>query len=125
MPLSTSHHTAHTSTILIGLSGLLSDATSLLEIVYSHLEKEQRKFGWHRLGLSPVGVREIVDQTTGSSDTSQPSFQSKKSQSISTQPSETVLRLSRAIADECQTHAFGGGVTSSTRNDQFARLSAR
>ena len=113
VPLSTSHHTAHTSTILIGLTGLLSDATSLLDIVYSRLEQEQLKFGWHRLGLSPVGVREIVDQTTGSSithDTSQPSSLSKQSQSISTQPSETVLRLSRAIADECQKHALGGGV---------------
>jgi hypothetical protein len=31
-------------------------------------------------------------------------------QSIFAQPSETVLRLSRAIADECQKHAFGGGL---------------
>jgi len=88
-----------TSTILIGLSGLLSDATSLLQVAYSQLEEEQRMFGWHRLGLSPVGRAAL---------SLEPSL--RKSQPIVAQPSETALRLSRAVADECQKHAFGGGL---------------
>lgn len=112
VPLSTtstssiSTDTSSTTTILIGLSGLLSDATYLLQRVYSQLEEEQRNYGWHRLGSSPVGVQEIVD------DEQQPSMISlrRQSQSMSSQPSETTLRLSRIIADECQTHAFGGGL---------------
>mmetsp|Transcript_2542 Transcript_2542/g.5423 ORF Transcript_2542/g.5423 Transcript_2542/m.5423 type:complete len:470 (-) Transcript_2542:45-1454(-) len=115
IPLSASNHCsslhgATTSTILVGLSGLLSDATSLLRIVYSQLEEEQRMFGWHRLGLSPVGIRAVDDSDSGSATNSLQPSSSKQSQSIATQPSETVLRLSRAIADKCQTHAFGGGL---------------
>ena len=97
VPLSSLAASFQHSTILVGLSGLLSDATALLQIIYSHLEQEQRMMGWHRLGLSPVGV-------SGSATNS------FRRQSIFTQPSETVFRLSRAIADECQKHAFGGGL---------------
>jgi len=98
-----------TSTILIGLSGLLSDATSLLQIAYSHLEEEQRMFGWNRLGLSPVGIS-AADCVPGSAARSIQSSLRKQLQSIAAQPSETVLRLSCAIADKCQKHAFGGGL---------------
>jgi len=91
------------STILVGLTGILSDATYLLQKVYSQLEEEQQTFGWHRLGLSPVGIREISDLQS----TSSPS--KRRFQSMSTQPSETVMRISRAIADECQKYTFGGG----------------
>lgn len=106
---SSRYHTTK-STILIGLSGLLSDATSLLQIVYSQLEEEQRMFGWNRLGLSPVGISSVDDGHSGSvTHSSLPSL-GKQSQSAATQPSEAVLRLSRAIADECQKHAFGGGL---------------
>ena len=90
------------STILVGLTGILSDASYLLQKVYSQLEEEQQTFGWHRLGLSPVGIREISDLQSTSSP-------SKRFQSMSTQPSETVMRISRAIADECQKYTFGGG----------------
>ncbi|KAL7552877.1 hypothetical protein ACHAWF_016126 [Thalassiosira exigua] len=100
-----------TSSILIGLSGLLADATSLLNIAYSHLEEEQLVFGWHRLGLSPVGTGDIRNTLSAKSSTQLPSFTPRKvSKLIATQPSETALRLSRAIADECQKHAFGGGL---------------
>lgn len=95
-----------TSNILVGLSGLLSDATTLLRIVYSHLEEEQRMFGWHRLGLSPVGTRPFEESDPSSAVNSFQSSLSKQSQSVATQPSETVLRLSRAVADKCQTHAL-------------------
>ncbi|KAL7539135.1 hypothetical protein ACHAXR_012446 [Thalassiosira sp. AJA248-18] len=115
VPLSASYrhssrqHTS-TSTILVGLSGLLSDATSLLQIAYSHLEEEQSMFGWHRLGLSPVGISTVDDSISDSASRSLEPSLSKQSQSIVAQPSETVLRISRAIADKCQTHAFGGGL---------------
>jgi len=90
------------STILVGLTGILSDASYLLQKVYSQLEEEQQTFGWHRLELSPVGIREISDlQSTSPSK--------RRFQSMSTQPSETVMRISRAIADECQKYTFGGG----------------
>lgn len=108
VPLCASYHHS-SSTILIGLSGILSDATSLLQIAYSHLEEEQSTFGWHRLGLSPVGVNAVDDNASGGAPRAHTSF-STKAQSIATQPSETVLRLSRAIADKCQSHAFGGGL---------------
>lgn len=104
---SSSHRQTTTSTILVGLSGLLSDATALLHTIYSHLEEEQRKLGWHRLGSSPVGIL-TVDENS-SSPASQLSM-SKTCQPIFTQPSETVIRLSRTISDKCQKHAFGGGL---------------
>jgi len=107
VPLSTSYH--RSSTILVGLSGLLSDAASLLQVVYSHLEEEQHTLGWHRLGLSPVGLHAADSDSGSATQIAQPS-PSGQSQSIATQPSETVLRLSRAIADECQKNAFGGGL---------------
>ncbi len=100
------HHTT-TSTILVGLSGLLSDATALLHTIYSHLEEEQRKLGWHRLGISPVGT--LAVDKNNSSMTSKLS-KSMRCQPIFTQPSETALRLSRVISDKCQKHAFGGGL---------------
>jgi len=90
------------STILVGLTGILSDASYLLQRVYSQLEEEQQMFGWHRLGLSPVGIRDISDLQSSYSP-------SKRFLSMSTQPSETVIRISRAIADECQKYTFGGG----------------
>ena len=92
-----------TSTILVGLSGLLSDATALLHTIYSHLEDEQRMLGWHRLGCSPVGIIAVDEHALTLS-------RSKECQPIFTQPSETVLRLSQAISDKCQKHAFGGGL---------------
>jgi hypothetical protein len=104
VPLSSRASSFQHSTILVGLSGLLSDATTLLQIIYSHLEQEQRLMGWHRLGLSPVGVSTVDESSHGSAT------HVFRRQSIFTQPSETVLRLSRAIADECQNHAFGGGL---------------
>lgn len=104
VPLSSLATSFQHSTILVGLSGLLSDATALLQIIYSHLEQEQRMMGWHRLGLSPVGVSAVDESGRGSAT------HSFRRQSIFTQPSETLFRLSRAIADECQKHAFGGGL---------------
>ena len=104
VPLSSLATSFQHSTILVGLSGLLSDATALLQIIYSHLEQEQRMMGWHRLGLSPVGVSAVDENGRGSAT------HSFRRQSIFTQPSETLFRLSRAIADECQKHAFGGGL---------------
>ena len=104
VPLSSSGTSFQHSTMLVGLSGLLSDATTLLQIIYSHLEQEQRMMGWHRLGLSPVGVSAINEGSRGGATNFFPR------QSIFTQPSETVLRLSRALAAECQKHAFGGGL---------------
>lgn len=92
-----------TSTILVGLSGLLSDATALLHTIYSHLEEEQQMLGWHRLGCSPVGIIAVDENASTRS-------RSKECQPIFTQPSETVLRLSQAISDKCQKHAFGGGL---------------
>lgn len=121
VPLSASYHhslsasnqpssrdisTIKTSTLLIGLSGLLSDATSILQIVYSQLEEEQRIFGWNRLGLSPVGRIAVASDDS----TIQSSLTKAQYQSISTEPSETTMRLSRATADQCQKHAFGGGL---------------
>ena len=114
VPLSASFSSSQHSTILVGLSGLISDATSLLQIIYSQLEQEQRSMGWHRLGLSPIGVNKIVDEIGhGSASTQATQLYRRRHiiyQSIFAQPSETVLRLSRAIADECQKHAFGGGL---------------
>jgi len=114
VPLSASFSSSQHSTILVGLSGLISDATSLLQIIYSQLEQEQRSMGWHRLGLSPIGVNKIVDEIGhGSASTQATELYRRRHiiyQSIFAQPSETVLRLSRAIADECQKHAFGGGL---------------
>lgn len=96
-----------TSTILVGLSGLISDATTLLHTIYSHLEEEQRMFGWHRLGFSPVGII-AVDENNSSTVPKLPS--SKRCHPIFTQPSETVFRLTQVISDKCQKHAFGGGL---------------
>lgn len=113
VPLSASFSSSRHSTILVGLSGLISDATSLLQIIYSQLEQEQRSMGWHRLGLSPIGVNKIVDESgpvSATQSSSQLSQRTNMYQSIFAQPSETVLRLSRVIADECQKHAFGGGL---------------
>jgi hypothetical protein len=115
VPLSASFSSSQHSTILVGLSGLISDATSLLQIIYSQLEQEQRSMSWHRLGLSPIGVNKIADESGGHGSMSTQSSQLSRRrnimyQSIFAQPSETVLRLSRAIADECQKHAFGGGL---------------
>ena len=150
--------TAATSTILIGISGILSDATSLLQIAYSQLEEEQSLFGWHRLHLYPVGHTHVSDQNNNeglaydndaigrfggnagdggiggaksfSEDdaivenygtgpaifgkiggvTSSPSFLTISTQPTATEASETTLRLSQTIADQCQKHAFGGGL---------------
>jgi 20S proteasome alpha/beta subunit len=82
-----------TSTVLVGLTGHLSDANSLLHTIYSQLEEEESVFGWHRLGLSPAG-----QDASGSGA----AFHSTTT--------ETALRLSRAAADQCQKHAFGGGL---------------
>lgn len=107
VPLSSLH--GQTSTILVGLSGILSDATSLLQVAYSQLEEEQSTYGWHRLGLSPVGINTLrKDKVVSSSAVIR--SRHGQSQSIIAQPSETVMRLSRAIADKCQSHAFGGGL---------------
>ncbi|KAL3778770.1 hypothetical protein ACHAWO_008386 [Cyclotella atomus] len=82
-----------TSTILIGLTGHLSDANALLQTIYSQLEEEQSVFGWHRLSISPAGQDATDSGATFHSTTT-----------------ETALRLSRAAADQCQKHAFGGGL---------------
>lgn len=79
----TGPHRATTS-ILVGLSGLLPDAASLLEVTLRQLEKEQRMFGWHRLG----------------SNLCQGQLQTR----------EICPRLGISISDKCQTHAFGGGL---------------
>eukprot|EP00984_Skeletonema_dohrnii_P003414 scaffold1152_cov116-Skeletonema_dohrnii-CCMP3373.AAC.1 len=115
VPLSTSFQTHHTttttaeSTILIGLSGILADATSLLQIAYSILEEEQISFAWHRLGLSPVGTV-AVDATTNSDKRRTILKKDAHSQQTAAQPSETAVRLARAVGDKCQKHAFGGGL---------------
>ena len=112
VPLSTSFQTHHTttstaeSTILIGLSGILADATSLLQIAYSTLEEEQLSFGWHRLGLSPVGTVSV--DATNASDKRK--VINAHPQQTSAQSAETAIRLARAIGDKCQKHAFGGGL---------------
>ncbi len=115
VPLSTSFQTHHTttttaeSTILIGLSGILADATSLLQIAYSILEEEQMSFGWHRLGLSPVGT--LMVDATKNSDRRRAFIKSDAHpQQTAAQPSETAVRLARAVGDKCQKHAFGGGL---------------
>ena len=77
-----------TSTMLVGLSGHLSDATALLQTIYSQLEEEQSVFGWHRLGVTPIG----------------------HGTSLQLKTTETTPRLARAVADQCQKHAFGGGL---------------
>lgn len=82
-----------TSTILVGLSGHLSDANSLLQTIYSQLEEEQSSFGWHRLGVAPVGHDPNKSGGLTASTTT-----------------ETAIRLARAAADQCQKHAFGGGL---------------
>ena len=79
----TGPHRATTS-ILVGLSGLLPDATSLLEVTLRQLEYEQRMFGWHRLGSNLCQSQ--------------------------LQTADICPRLGRSIADKCQTHAFGGGL---------------
>lgn len=79
----TGPHRATTS-ILVGLSGLLPDAASLLQVTLSQLEHEQRMFGWHRLGSN---LGQSQSQTT-----------------------DICRRLGRSIADKCQKHAFGGGL---------------
>jgi len=115
VPLSTSFQTHHTttttaeSTILIGLSGILADATSLLQIAYSMLEEEQLSFAWHRLGLSPVGTV-AVDATTKSDKRRAILKKDVHPQQTAAQPSETAVRLARAVGDKCQKHAFGGGL---------------
>ncbi|KAL9184985.1 hypothetical protein ACHAXT_002762 [Thalassiosira profunda] len=109
VPLSASHSEG-ASSILIGLSGILSDATSLLQIVHSQLDEEQRAFGWHRLGARPVGVHAFDVEGGGASAGRKIPQSGAQSQSMASPPSETALRLSRAIADECQKHAFGGGL---------------
>lgn len=82
-----------TSTVLVGLTGHLSDANALLQTIYSQLEEEESVFGWHRLGLSPAG-QDAIDSGAAFHSTT----------------TETALRLSRAAADQCQKHAFGGGL---------------
>eukprot|EP00985_Skeletonema_marinoi_P020996 scaffold12639_cov139-Skeletonema_marinoi.AAC.3 len=115
VPLSTSFQTHHTttttaeSTILIGLSGILADATSLLQIAYSILEEEQISFAWHRLGLSPIGTV-AVDATTKSDKRRAIIKKDVHPQQTAAQPSETAVRLARAVGDKCQKHAFGGGL---------------
>ena len=115
VPLSTSFQTHHTttttaeSTILIGLSGILADATSLLQIAYSILEEEQLSFAWHRLGLSPVGTV-AVDGTIKSDKRRAIIKKHVHPQQTAAQPSETAVRLARAVGDKCQKHAFGGGL---------------
>jgi hypothetical protein len=116
----TSSTTTESSSILIGLSGILADATSLLQIAYSVLEEEQISFGWHRLGLSPVGTTTVP--VVGSNDSNDdvnlvtkshahPRRQQHQQQTATAaQPSETTVRLARAIGDKCQKHAFGGGL---------------
>lgn len=115
VPLSTSFQTHHTttataeSTILIGLSGILADATSLLQIANSILEEEQMSFGWHRLGLSPVGT--VTMDATKTSDKRGVFLKNDAHpQQTAAQPSETAVRLARAVGDKCQKHAFGGGL---------------
>ena len=115
VPLTTSFHTHHTttttaeSTILIGLSGILADATSLLQIAYSILEEEQISFGWHRMGLSPIGTV-AVDATNNSNKRRTIAKNGAHPQQTAAQPSETAVRLARAVGDKCQKHAFGGGL---------------
>jgi hypothetical protein len=120
IPLSTSFQTQHTttttaeSTILIGLSGILADATSLLQIAYSILEEEQISYGWHRLGLSPVGTTLPVHHNNADDDSmaklTTRVHHPQQQQTTAAQPSETAVRLARAIGDKCQKHAFGGGL---------------
>lgn len=118
VPLSTSFQTQHTttttaeSTILIGLSGILADATSLLQIAYSILEEEQISFGWHRMGLSPVGTVALLDTAnkTGGKKKAFINNVHLQQTAAAAQPSETAVRLARAIGDKCQKHSFGGGL---------------
>ena len=114
--------TTESTSILIGLSGILADATSLLQIAYSVLEEEQISFGWNRLGLSPVGTTTVavglnddVNAVTKSHVHPQRRQQQQQQQqqqqtAAAAQPSETTVRLARAIGDKCQKHAFGGGL---------------
>mmetsp|Transcript_9383 Transcript_9383/g.19808 ORF Transcript_9383/g.19808 Transcript_9383/m.19808 type:complete len:503 (+) Transcript_9383:101-1609(+) len=127
VPISTFYHTKSTpqtphinqsttsrqsSTILVGMSGILSDATSLLKLIYSTLEEEQRMFGWNRMHLVPVGNVDINDRVhVDINDTDGTQTAMPTSSSVTTQfTTETTLRLSRVIADQCQKHAFGGGL---------------
>jgi len=116
VPLSTSFQTPHATTttaesiILIGLSGILADTTKLLQIAYSILEEEQISFGWHRLGLSPIGTVALHTANNKGGITKAFRNNAHLQQSTAAQPSETAVRLSRAIGDKCQKHAFGGGL---------------
>ena len=134
VPLSTSFQTQYygktsstttteSTSILIGLSGILADATALLQIAYSVLEEEQISFGWHRLGLSPVGTTTVavdsnciddyydVNVNAVTKSHVHPRRQQQQQQTAAAaQPSETTVRLARAIGDKCQKHAFGGGL---------------
>lgn len=127
VPISTFYHTKSTpqtphinrptisrqsSTILVGMSGILSDATSLLKLIYSTLEEEQRMFGWNRMHLVPVGNVDVDDGVpVNVDDTDKTLTTMPTSSTVTTQfTTETTLRLSKVIADQCQKHAFGGGL---------------
>ena len=95
LPLGPSISTASSSSIVIGLSGVLADATSLLREARNHLTAYRRTYGLCKLHAALPTPNDGIDLATSPAQAA---------------PTVVARRVARAIADECQTHSFGGGI---------------
>ena len=83
--------------VVLGLSGVLADATSLLRTARDDLTAYRRTYGLGKLHATlPIQGDASLDW----------------GRTVSAQNAPTVVakRLARAIGDKCQSHSFGGGI---------------
>jgi len=98
-PCPTTDTSLVTSSVIVGINGILSDNVSLIETARSHLQSWQKDYGIHRLHQRNAASGRGNTMSL-LSNTASP-FESATS---------SASRIAHVIADECQLHSFGGGV---------------
>ena len=93
---STSAAALSAPSIVVGLSGVLADATSLLRVARDSLTANRRAYGLCKLHAV------LPTHNDGGLDVATSAAQSE--------PTVVTRRVARAVADECQKHSFGGGI---------------
>lgn len=93
--------TASVPSIVVGLSGILADATSLLRTARDDLTAYRRTYGLSKLH-AVLPTHTSACGGTGGVDVATSATQAA--------PTVVARRVARAVGDKCQTHSFGGGI---------------
>lgn len=91
-----------TPSIVVGLSGILADATSLLGILQDSLTQYRRMYGLGK--LHAVLPTQIGEGNTGSPGEALPTS------SAHAAPTVVARRVGREVGRKCQINSFGGGI---------------